>query len=183
MTRARHLLKSSVIVILFFGLGKLTGLLRIRLISTTFGTGAEYDAFTAANQLPEVFFTIIAGGSLAAAFIPVYSDYLNNRSARDSARLANTILTLVIAVLGLISAVGAIFAPWLTRTILVPGFPPETQMLTADLMRVILIQTTLFGISGVISSILNTHQHFAVPALASRFSRHRLYSWAVLFCS
>ncbi len=167
MTRARHLLKSSVIVILLFGLGKLTGLLRIRLVSTTFGTGAEYDAFTAANQLPEVFFTIIAGGSLAAAFIPVYSNYLKNRSARDSARLANTILTLVIVVLGVISALGAIFAPWLTRMILVPGFPPEMQMLTAELMRVILIQTTLFGISGVISSILNTHQHFAVPAMAS----------------
>lgn len=167
MIRARHLLKSSVIVILFFGLGKLTGLIRIRLVSTTFGTGAEFDAFTAANQLPEVFFTIIAGGSLAAAFIPVYSDYLNNRSAKESARLANTILTLVIAVLGLISVLGAIFAPWLTRVLLVPGFPPEIQTLTADIMRIILIQTTLFGISGVISSILNTHQHFAVPALAS----------------
>ena len=33
-------------------------------------------------------------------------------------------------------------------------------------MRVILIQTTLFGISGVLSSILNAHQHFALPALA-----------------
>jgi putative peptidoglycan lipid II flippase len=167
MTRARHLLRSSIIVILFFGLGKITGLIRIRFISITFGTGAEIDAYTAANQLPEVFFTIIAGGSLAAAFIPVYSNYLKNRSAKDSARLANTILTLVIVVLGLVSAVGAVFAPWLTRTILVPGFPPETQILTADIMRVILIQTTLFGISGVISSILNTHQHFAVPALAS----------------
>jgi putative peptidoglycan lipid II flippase len=62
--------------------------------------------------------------------------------------------------------VGAIFAPWLTRVILVPDFPAETQALTAEIMRVILIQTTLFGISGVLSSILNAHQHFALPALA-----------------
>ena len=33
-------------------------------------------------------------------------------------------------------------------------------------MRIILIQTTLFGIGGVFSSILNAHQHFALPALA-----------------
>jgi putative peptidoglycan lipid II flippase len=33
-------------------------------------------------------------------------------------------------------------------------------------MQVILIQTTLFGISGVLSSILNAHQHFTLPALA-----------------
>ena len=166
MNRARHLLKSSVIVILFFALGKLTGLLRIRLVSFTFGTSAEFDAFTAANQLPEVFFTVIAGGSLAAAFIPVYTDYLANRSARQSARLANTILTLVILILGGLSALGAIFAPWLTEVVLVPDFPPETQALTASIMRIILIQTTLFGISGVLSSILNAHQHFALPALA-----------------
>jgi putative peptidoglycan lipid II flippase len=166
MNRARHLLRSSVIVIVLFGLGKLTGLVRTRLVSTTFGTGSEFDAFTAANQLPEVFFTVIAGGSLAAAFIPVYSEYLTNRPARESARLANTILTLVILLLGAISALGAIFAPWLVSTILVPGFPPEIQALTAAIMQVILIQTTLFGISGVLSSILNAHQHFALPALA-----------------
>ena len=167
MTRTRHLFRSSVIVILFLGLGKVTGLIRVALISYTFGTGADIDAYTAANQLPEVFFTIIAGGSLAAAFIPVYSNYLNNKTALESARLANTILNLVIIVLGLISAVGAIFAPWLTRTLLVPGFPLETQVLTANIMRVVMIQSMLFGISGVLSSILNTHQHFAVPALAS----------------
>ena len=33
-------------------------------------------------------------------------------------------------------------------------------------MRIILIQTTIFGISGVLSSMLNAHQHFALPALA-----------------
>lgn len=166
MNRARHLLRSSAIVMVLFALGKLTGLVRTRLVSTTFGTSPQFDAFTAANQLPEVFFTVIAGGSLAAAFIPVYSNYLNNRPAQESARLANTILTLVILILGTISFLGALFAPWLVRVVLVPGFPPETQLLTAQIMRIILIQTTIFGVSGVISSILNAHQHFALPALA-----------------
>lgn len=167
MRRTRHLLQSSFIVIIFFGLGKLTGLIRTRLLSTTFGLGSEIDAFTAANQLPEVFFIVIAGGSLAAAFIPVYSAYLHENDPRQqSVRLANTILTLVILLLGTLSAVGAIFAPWLTRTLLVPDFDPATQALTASVMRIILVQTTIFGISGVLSSVLNAHQHFALPALA-----------------
>jgi putative peptidoglycan lipid II flippase len=50
--------------------------------------------------------------------------------------------------------------------VLVPDFTPELQQLTADIMRIILIQTTIFGISGVFSSMLNAHQHFALPALA-----------------
>ncbi len=166
MKRARHLLQSSVIVILLFGLGKITGLVRVRLISNTFGLDPVFDAFTAANQLPELFFTLIAGGSLAAAFIPVYSNYLNNKSARESAALANTILTMVLAVLGAIALLGIAFAPWLTRVVLVPDFLPDLQETTAVIMQIILIQTVIFGISGTFSSILNAHQHFALPALA-----------------
>ncbi|MCA9917025.1 MAG: murein biosynthesis integral membrane protein MurJ [Anaerolineales bacterium] len=166
MNRTRHLLRSSVLVILFLGLGKVTGLIRLRLVASTFGTSPSYDAFTAANQLPELFFVLIAGGSLAAAFIPVYSNYLNNKSRQKALTLGNTILTMVILLLGVVSAVGAIIAPWLTRVVLVPNFSPELQQLTADIMRIILIQTTIFGISGVLSSMLNAHQHFALPALA-----------------
>jgi putative peptidoglycan lipid II flippase len=166
MSRARHLFQSSILVILFFGLGKVTGLIRTRIVGVTFGTGPQYDAFTAANQLPELFFTLIAGGALAAAFIPVYSAYLTTARARDGLRLANSILTLVFVILGTVSAVGALISPWLARVILVPDFPLEQQILTAEIMRIILIQTTIFGVSVVFSSILNAHQHFALPALA-----------------
>jgi putative peptidoglycan lipid II flippase len=167
MLRARHLLRSSVAVIALFALGKFVGLFRARLVAQAFGTSPEYDAFTAANQLPEVFFVVIAGGSLAAAFIPVYSQYLHHEPRSDSARLANTVLTLVMLLLGTISTLGALFAPWLAQHVLVPDFPPAQQQLTADIMRVILIQTTIFGIGGVLSSILNAHQHFILPALAT----------------
>jgi putative peptidoglycan lipid II flippase len=166
MNRARHLLQSTLLVILLFGLDKVIGFVRAIAVSAAFGTTPVYDAFTAANQLPELFVTLISGGALAAAFIPVYSQHLTSRRAQEAARLASSTLTLVVLVLGVISAIGAIFAPWMTRELLVPDFPPEQQQLTAELMRVILLQTTLFGVSGVLSGILNAHQHFVLPALA-----------------
>ena len=166
MQRARHLLRSSVVVIALFALGKVVGLFRARFVAQAFGAGAEYDAFTAANQLPELFFAVIAGGSLAAALIPVYSQYLSREGRDASARLAHTILTLVLLVLGTVSAAGILLAPWLTTHVLVPDFSPEQQLLTARIMRVILVQTTIFGFSGAIGSLLNAHQHFALPALA-----------------
>ncbi|MCP4426423.1 MAG: murein biosynthesis integral membrane protein MurJ [Chloroflexi bacterium] len=166
MNRTRHLFRSSLIVIALLGVDKVVGLLRTQLVAAAFGAGGDYDAFTAANQLPEVFVTLISGGALAAAFIPVYSAYLQSEKAKESARLANAIITIVLLVLGGISAVGAIFSPWITRVLLVPGFSAEMQGMTAVLMRIILIQTTIFGMSGVLSGILNAHQHFALPALA-----------------
>lgn len=166
MNRARHLLQSTLIVIFLFGLDKAIGFVRTIAVSAAFGTTPVYDAFTAANQLPELFVTLISGGALAAAFIPVYSQRLTSRRAQEAGRLASSTLTLVVLVLGLISAAGAVFAPWITRTLLVPDFPPAQQQLTAELMRIILLQTTLFGVSGVLSGILNAHQHFVLPALA-----------------
>lgn len=166
MNRAWRLIKSTLIVILFFGLSKATGFVRLILVGRTFGTGAEADAFIAANQLPEVFFVLLAGGALTAAFIPVYAQYLSSARARDSARLANTILTLVMLALGGVCILAALLAPLIVRHLLAPDFPPAQQALTAHLMRIILINTTLFGLSGVLSSILNAHQHFALPALA-----------------
>ena len=166
MNRAKHLLNSSIIVIFFLAIDKIFGLVRTQLVGAAFGTGAAYDAFTAANQLPELFVTLISGGALAAALIPVYSAYLSSKSAKETAQLANTVLTLVLVILGSVSLVGAIFAPWITSVLLVPGFSPEQQLMTANLMRIILVQTTIFGVSGVISSLLNAHQHFILPAMA-----------------
>ena len=61
----------------------------------------------------------------------------------------------MLLVLGAVSAAGILLAPWLTRVVLVPDFPPEQQLLTAQIMRVILIQTTIFGFSGALGSLLN----------------------------
>lgn len=161
-----RLFRSTFVVMLLFAFNKVVGFVRIQLVANVFGTGADFDAFTSANQLPELFFALISGGALAAALIPVYSQHLTNRGTQEAARLANTILTLLLLILGVICLIGALVAPWLTRVVLVPDFSAESQQLTAQLMRIILVSTTIFGVSGVFSSLLNAHQHFALPALA-----------------
>ncbi|MGB1250148.1 MAG: murein biosynthesis integral membrane protein MurJ [Candidatus Promineifilaceae bacterium] len=169
MSRTRHLLQSSVLVMVLAILNKVTGLYRVRLSGQVFGTGVEWDAWTAANQLPELFFVLIAGGALAAAFIPVYTSYLyseDQKRAKDSANLANTTLTMVLMVLTAVCGVAAIFALPITRNVLVPGVSAEQQLLIASLMRIVLLNTLLFGVSGVITSLLQANQHFLLPAAA-----------------
>lgn len=150
----------------FFGLSKVTGLIRGRFVAGRFGAGDEFDAFTAANQLPELFFVLIAGGALAAAFIPIYTEYLKDEKLKEALKLTHSTLTLVLIVLGALAGIGAIFAHPISA-VLVPDFSLEKQQLTAELMRIILLQTMFFGISGVMSAFLNGNQHFALPALAS----------------
>lgn len=145
----------------------LTGLASTMLVSNAFGTSADLDAFYAANRLTEIIFNLMAGGALASAFVPTFTEFLALKKEQGAWRLAASVGNLVFLALTLVSLIAAIAAPWLVENILAPGFEDPSQIsLTADLLRVMLISAILFGISGLIMGILNAHQHFALPALA-----------------
>ncbi len=167
MTRTQHLVRSSLLVILIFGINKVTGFGKLLLMTSIFGTGAAADAYAAANQLPELFLAMLTGGALAAAFIPIYSSYLTHGNTEDAAALANTVFTLTLALVGGICLAAAVAAPWLVSVVLVPDFSPEQQALTAGLMRTILLSSALISIASLMTSLLHAHQHFLAPAWAT----------------
>ena len=169
MPRSEHLLRSSILVIVIFGLNKLTGFVKLLLMTNAFGTGPAADAWAASTQLPELIFALLSGGALAAALIPVYSAYLLKQKGEESRQLAGTVLTLTVVILVGACTVVAVAAPWFARVVLVPDFAPEQQATVAELMRIVLITFVIYGISSVVSSLLNAHQHFLMPALAATF--------------
>ena len=166
MERTQHMIRSTAIVVFLFGISKLTGFGKLILMTEQFGLSSDADALQAAIQLPDLFMQMVSGGALGAAFIPVYSSYLGKESAEKQNALASTILTLVVVILVALCGVVAIFAPWVARVVLVPDFSAENQLLVAQLMRIVIFSMILVGASGVISAVLNTHQHFVLPALA-----------------
>jgi len=166
MSRNRHLIRSSLLVLFLYVLEKFTGLGKLFLMTRLFGTGVEADAFTAANQLPELFLSTLTGGAIAAAFIPVYSAYLTSKKTAQAEALGNTVFTLTVLVVGGVCALAALAAPWISRVLLVPEFSPAQQMLTAELMRIVLLSSVIVGVSSLFSSLLQAHQHFLAPALA-----------------
>jgi putative peptidoglycan lipid II flippase len=145
---------------------KLTGLVRQVLIARAFGTGPELDAYYAAFTVPDLLFTLISGGALGSALLPVLAGYFARHDPDEGWTLASTVLNLVFLAAAALAAVIALAAPILARTIVAPGFTPEMQALTAQLMRLILLSTVTFAVSGVLTGILHTHQHFLLPALA-----------------
>ena len=59
-----------------FLVSRLLGLLRDVVISAQFGTSGSYDAYVAAFRIPDIIYTLIAGGILVSAFVPTFTDYL-----------------------------------------------------------------------------------------------------------
>lgn len=149
-----------------FIFSNLVGLLAKTLTARVFGTGIESNAFFAANRFSEILFNLVAGGALGSAFIPVFTGLLANEQREKAWKLASGIANLVSLVLVILSALTIIFARQVVRYILAPGFQGEVTILTAQLLRVQVLSSFVFGLSGLLMGVLNSHQRFLLPALA-----------------
>ena len=169
----RHIARNVLIVAASFGLAAVTGLFRNVVIAASFGIGSQLDAYYAAFKLPDLLFTIVAGGALATAFIPVFADYVATgdqqktcASRRAAWRFTAAVLNWVVLIVSLLALLTALLAPLLVQYLIAPGFDPEQQAETVAVMRIVLISTVIFGISAVLGSALNGLKHFLLPALA-----------------
>jgi putative peptidoglycan lipid II flippase len=149
-----------------FVLANVTGLVRQILVSQAFGTGNEIDSYNAAARLPELIFSLVAGGALASAFVPTLTGFLTRGDRQGGWLLSSALLNLVTIIMLGASILGIIFSPQLVQTVVAPGFGPAQQALTASLLRVLLLTPALFGASALLMGILNAHQSFLIPALA-----------------
>jgi len=162
----RRLVSAAIVVMIFFVLSRITGLAREVVIGAQFGTSPQLDAYLAAFRLPDLLFQLVAGGALGSAFIPTFAAHWA-RDQRDEAWLLfSRVLTLMTVLLVLIAGVVMTLAGPLVQWVIAPGFSPEQQALTAQLMRWMLISTMVFGASGLIMGALNATQHFLLPAAA-----------------
>jgi len=160
------LLRSTLIVSAGYFASKLVGLARDPLIARAFGAQPELDAYYAAFNIPDLLFTLIAGGALATAFIPVFSEALAHRERAAAWQIASAVINWVLLLTAAFAALIGLFAPAIVSCCLAPGFAPPLQALTADLMRLVLVSTVVFALAGVLMGILNAQQHFLSPAFA-----------------
>ncbi|MEK9207906.1 MAG: lipid II flippase MurJ, partial [Patescibacteria group bacterium] len=166
-----NIFKASLIIGVFFGLNKILALLRQYLIAKHFGFSAEIDAFNVANNMPDLIFSLFAGGALAMAFIPVFTEYLDTKGSILSWKLFSKVTTILFSITALASLAIAIFAPILVSSQIgiAPGFNTSQQSLVVNLLRINLIATLIFSISGLITASLQAHRHFLLPAIAPLF--------------
>ncbi|GAB4509391.1 MAG: murein biosynthesis integral membrane protein MurJ [Anaerolineae bacterium] len=164
--RTRQVAGSTLVVIIAYAIAKAISLGQTVIIARVFGVGAEWDAFVTANRIPELIFTLIAGGALSHAFIPVFSGYLARDDRAGAWRVASHVINTIFAFTALVSLIVFIASPWFVANVVAPGFDAENQRQTAELMRILLVGTMIFSVSGIVMGILQSHNHFLLPALA-----------------
>jgi putative peptidoglycan lipid II flippase len=166
--RAGRLARSTAFFSFATGLSRIAGLVREIVAASYFGVKGPMSAFTIAFQVPNLVRSLFADQAIQAALVPVFTELLEKGERRDAFRLVSTLIFMALLILGAITGVFILAAPWVMH-LFAPGFEGELYDLTVALSRILFPILILLGVSGLVVGILNSYERFAVFALAPLF--------------
>ena len=166
--RKSSLASATLIIAASYVVSNLAGFAARAIVNARFGAGIEQDAFRLAFNIPDLLFNLLAGGALASAFIPTYAGRLaeNSDASAHARALARRVMLLTALAIGVVTALAALAAPQLIDAFVAPGLPQEGRELTTELMRIMLLSTLIFAVSGLCMGILQSNGKFLAPAIA-----------------
>ncbi len=149
------------------GLSRILGLIREVVAASYFGVSGAMSAFTIAFQVPNLIRALFADSALQGAFVPVFTELLEKGKKKEAFEVASSLFFLILLVLGSITALFILFAEPI-MSLFAPGFDdnPALKDLTVGLSQLMFPIVLLLALSGVVVGMLNSFEHFAVPALA-----------------
>ncbi len=162
----RRLIVSTAIFGIATGVSRVLGLVREIVAAYYFGAAGRINAFTVAFQVPNLIRALVADAALSSAFVPVFSDLLEQGDRKRAWRVASSLFWLMLLGLTALTALFVLVAPWVIGLFGNPGNDPG---LAVGLSRVLFPIVTLLGVSGIVVGILNSYDHFTVPAVSPVF--------------
>ncbi|WP_060884017.1 murein biosynthesis integral membrane protein MurJ [Streptomyces caniscabiei] len=158
--RASGLLKSSAVMAAGTMVSRLTGFIRSAMIVSALGLALLGDAFQVAYQLPTMIYILTVGGGLNSVFVPQLVRAMKDDEDGGEA-YANRLLTLVMVILGLLTAAAMFAAPLLVRALSVGVADNAAANETAvTFTRYFLPSIFFMGIHVVMGQILNARGRF-----------------------
>ena len=167
-SRQTSILSAASIIMATMMLSKVLGLVRDRLLAHVFPPD-KIDIFWAAFRLPDLIFQIIILGALSVAFIPVFTEHLENKGKEDAFEMARSVLSVFLFIFILATILIYVLAEPIISNFISPGFTPERQMQVVGLTRIILFGQVILVLGSFFIGILQSLQRFIVPALAPVF--------------
>ncbi len=167
MSKLTKLSKAAILVSVSFGINKVLAILRQLIIARQFGLSSELDVFNVANNVPDMLYSLISGGALAVAIIPVLTEVISKENRDAAWKVFSQVANFAFLITALLSILVAVFAwPLVQHPLgISPGFTLEQQSLVVRLMRLNLIGTLIFSMAGLLIAGLQANQHFLLPAL------------------
>ena len=170
--RLTHVTRNSTVMAIGTMGSRVLGFVRTALFAAIAGTEIAADAFTQANNLPTIIYTVIATGVVTGVLIPQITKAMKRPDGGDD--FINRLITLALLVIGLVAVICTVGAPVLIGVTLanvanaaVPGYLHLAVLLGFWCMP----QIFFYGLYAVLGQVLNARGHFMAfawaPALAN----------------
>lgn len=167
-SRQTSILSAASIIMATMMLSKILGLVRDRLLAHAF-TPDKIDIFWAAFRLPDLIFQIVILGALSVAFIPVFTEHLEDKGKDDAFAMARAVLNASLLIFILITILIYIFAHPIIANFIAPGFTAEKLAQVVTLTRVILFGQVVLVIGSFFIGVSQSFQRFIIPSLSPVF--------------
>ncbi len=162
MQGKKSFLKSAKTVSLCTLLSRFLGLARDVICASFFGTSLAWDAFVVAFKIPNLFRRLFGEGALSAAFIPVFTEYLETKGKKDAWELVNVTGTLLFVILGSLVVLAEI-----TFSIVPTVFTLNSKWeLVLSLLLITFPYVMFICMVAFAMAVMNSLKHFLMPALA-----------------
>jgi len=167
MTEGKKAARAAGKVSLAVMTSRILGLVRDQFFAGLFGAGLYNDAWLVALRIPNMLRDLFAEGALSAAFVPTFTKYLKNEGRQEAFYLANLVAGSLLILLGLLTICLFFFSDFFV-TLLAAGFSGvEGKVeITSTLLKIVSPFLLLLALASAAAGMLNTLDHFFIPALA-----------------
>ncbi len=159
--------QAAYVLALFTLASQLLAIVRDRVLAHRFGAGETLDVYYAAFRIPDLLFVLFASVLSVYVLLPFVL-----RASQESREVANRLLSQLFSLFLLgyvfVSALVWLSAPYLSLYIF-PGFDAAMQSDLVAMMRLLLLQPFLLGISSLLGVVTQMHHRFVVYAISPLF--------------
>lgn len=155
---------ASLILMITFAASNVLGVIRDHFLAQKIPTD-RLDIYYAAFRWPDLIFNVLILGSVAAAFVPVYSKCMKEEGEEKANELATTTISVAVVIVAAALVMLFFLMPYLMH-VLVPSFSQEKMAETIQAARWLLISPLIFTVSYFLGGVLNARKRFVSYALA-----------------
>jgi len=163
ITHKRQILKSASIITIITLVSRILGYVRDERLTLLLGTTGIADSFVLAYRIPNILRRLVGEGSMTASFIPVFTDYMRNRSKEETWAFANRLFWTFCVILAALTVLGVIFSPLFVRFFSMFG-KNQVQVEAIYLNRLMFPYILFIGMAAMAMAILNCFHVFGLPA-------------------
>jgi putative peptidoglycan lipid II flippase len=168
--RQQTILEAAGVIAIVYLFSAILGFVRNRVLSGYFGDSTELGIYFAADDIPNITFTLIVSGALSAAFIPVFNKF-RSKSEESAWLLTSNIVNVSLILFLIVGTLIFTFSETLVSEVVArnSNLSVPDKALFVGLLRILMLAQIGFILSSFMTSVLQSYNQFMVPALAPVF--------------